>query len=48
MRSSNRYTGEECEVAIDTQEKDDDTFNYSMQEYTNINIQIIYNEKYIT
>jgi hypothetical protein len=24
------------------------TFNYSMQAYTNINIQIIYDEKYIT
>ena len=32
---------------MDCHQTTNNTFNYSMQEYTNINIQIIYNEKYL-
>ena len=32
---------------LDCHQTTKDQFNYSMQEYTNINIQIIYNEKYL-
>ena len=32
---------------MDCHQTTNDTFNYSMQEYTNINIQIIYSEKYL-